>query len=171
MLHFRWLLHVWWWWWWLICIIVEDDSKEQQTICKLQPIIYCLCWCGCWDQSSSDLEEIKQLSFSYSQSASPGQALSPLPGPGCLKGWRLKSPLSPVMRLVAGSWWGWGWGWGWGKTVCWQFLLIIKPTDDDKGFFRFPRSAWLGWHFLFLFFDRLEHTVTLWHLELSNCSW
>ena len=41
-------------------------SIKHGTICKLEPIIYCLCCCGCWDQSSSHLEEIKQLSFSYS---------------------------------------------------------------------------------------------------------
>ena len=31
------------------------------------PIIYCFCWRGCRDQSSSDLEEIKQLNFSSSE--------------------------------------------------------------------------------------------------------
>ena len=156
-------LHIWWWWWcahwWLICIIVEDDSKEHQTICKLQPIIYCLCWCGCWDQSSSDLEEIKQLSFSYSLHHQAKPNLN-RPGPGCLKGWRLRSHCLPWLR---------GDG-GWGNCEGWQFWTLILTAGDHKDFFIFffeLRSPWLVRHFLFLFDTLcLSVTVTPWVIKL-----
>ena len=145
--------------WWLICIIVEDDSKEHQTICKLQPIIYCLCWCGCWDQSSSDLEEIKQLSFSYSLHHQAKPNLN-RPGPGCLKGWRLRSHCLPWLR---------GDG-GWGNCEGWQFLTLILTAGDHKDFFIFfseLRSPWLVRHFLFLFDTLcLSVTVTPWVIKL-----
>ena len=166
-------LHIWWWWcvhWWLICIIVEDDTKEHQTICKLQPIISCLCWCGCWDQSSSDLEEIKQLSFSYTQSPSPGQAQPLKPGPGCLKGWGLKTPLSPAMMMVVVV------RWGWGNSV------LTVPTHHNNSWWwqRFLQKCVVGvrcevWGVTFPVFvfwhsgadwSRLEQTVTPWVIKL-----